>query len=280
MTETPNKCQLTDEEIKAYFSGDHLYGDDFDVKSIEQWFEAEREGYADLGARDQEDYSYSYHALNQVLGFRYLPTRQFKHAIGLGSAYGDEFMPIVDRLDQITIIEPSDELSRPNQLKGVNLEYIKPEISGQISMSDNSADLCLSLGVLHHIPNITTVVNECARCLEPGGYMIVKEPIVSMGDWRKPRRGLTANERGIPKAYLINMLGEAGFEIVAINCFNLFFVRRLSKLLKTGCYSSSWMTRFDVLISKLLGWNYRYHRTSLFSKFAPASIYVVAKKAG
>ncbi|HSR53601.1 MAG TPA: hypothetical protein VLV83_22470, partial [Acidobacteriota bacterium] len=61
---------------------------------IVAWFEDEREGYADLGAKDAGNYRYVYHALNQFHGFRFLPDQTFHHALGFGSGYGDEFVPV------------------------------------------------------------------------------------------------------------------------------------------------------------------------------------------
>jgi len=72
---------------------------------------------------------------------------------------------------------------------------------GDIPMRGESADLVICLGVLHHIPNVSHVFAEMARVLRPVAKMVVREPICSMGDWRRPRRGLTRNERGIPSGW-------------------------------------------------------------------------------
>ena len=72
--------------MSAYFSGEKLYGDDFDQIAIQRWFADEAEGYADLGAKDRESYRYGYHALNWLHGFRHLDrNRRFSRAMsGLG----------------------------------------------------------------------------------------------------------------------------------------------------------------------------------------------------
>ena len=74
--------------------------------------------------------------------------------------------------------------------------------------------LVTCFGVLHHIPNVSFVMSELGRVLEPGGVMLLREPVISMGDWRKPRRGLTKRERGIPLHLLQRIAVESGFEVI------------------------------------------------------------------
>ena len=73
----------------------------------------------------------------------------------------------------------------------------------------------ICLGVLHHVPTVGRVIGELARVLRPGGRMIVREPMVSMGDFRQPRPGLTARERGIPRALMRRFHQQAGLTILA-----------------------------------------------------------------
>lgn len=63
-------------------------------------------------------------------------------------------------------------------------------------------DLITCLGALHRIPNVSMVVNELYRCLGKGGYLLLREPVVSMGDWSVPREGLTKREGA--KKYLVS----------------------------------------------------------------------------
>lgn len=68
---------------------------------------------------------------------------------------------------------------------------------GKISFEDNSFDLITSFSVLHHVPNVSFVISELVRVLSKDGYLLIREPIHSMGDWSVKREGLTKNERGI-----------------------------------------------------------------------------------
>jgi ubiquinone/menaquinone biosynthesis C-methylase UbiE len=81
-------------------------------------------------------------------------------------------------------------------LNGVPLTYVKPVASGTLPFPDGTFDLITFSGVLHHIPNVSYVVGELARVVTPDGYLLLREPIHSMGDWRGPRRGLTKKNAG------------------------------------------------------------------------------------
>ncbi len=263
------------EPLDRYLSGERLYGDDFSPDQIGPWHDDEREGYADLGAKDVENYTYAYHALNALHGFGYLPDRRFLHALGLGSAHGDEFAPIADRVGRVTILEPSDIFAR-NSVHGIPARYIKPRADGTLPFPDRTFDLVTCLGVLHHIPNVTHVVREIHRCMSSGGFALVREPVISMGDWRHPRRGLTRRERGIPLALFRTMLGEAGFEIVKETLCVVPVIPYVWHLAGREAFNNRLATRLDRFFSRMLAWNLRYHATSLVKrKLRPVAAYYV-----
>lgn len=70
----------------------------------------------------------------------------FKRALGLGSAYGEEYLSIVER---ITILYPSDVFPVAS-IKGASVVYRKPLPSGGAPFSDGAFDLVLCFGVPHH----------------------------------------------------------------------------------------------------------------------------------
>jgi SAM-dependent methyltransferase len=269
---------MTD-ELAPFFAGEKLYGDDFSLPQIEQWYRDEAEGYANLGAKNKKSYQYSYHQLNILHGFKHLSSHRFHSVLGLGSAYGDEFLPIASQIDKLTIVDPSDAFQQHKECHGIPCQYVKPVPSGQLPFEDNAFSLITSLGVLHHIPNVSYVVSECFRCLEPNGIMLLREPIVSMGDWRKPRNGLTKRERGIPMALLDQIVTDAGF---CIERRQLCVFPALARMvLKCGMtpYNMRSATAFDAFLSKVFAWNITYHRRSFIRKLAPASVYYILKKA-
>jgi hypothetical protein len=60
---------------EEYFSGKKLRGDDFSLEEIEKWFEDEKEGYANLGSKNKDNYQYVYHELNKLVSFKYLDNK-------------------------------------------------------------------------------------------------------------------------------------------------------------------------------------------------------------
>lgn len=261
--------------MNKYFSGASLYGDDFCLSEIQAWYEDEKEGYADLGARDSSSYEYGYHALNQRHGFRYVPRVSFQKVLGFGSAYGEEFRPIADRIEQLVIVDPSDAFVR-KQVHGIPTIYVKPTIEGRLPFSDQDFDLVSCLGVLHHIPNVSFVLGELYRCLKPGGFALLREPVVSMGDWRQPRRGLTKRERGIPDHLFDSISAKVGFRCVSKRYCVFPVVPRICKLVfGQPAYNSAVATFLDDWLSAVTRWNLTYHATNPLKKFRPTAVYQV-----
>jgi 2-polyprenyl-3-methyl-5-hydroxy-6-metoxy-1,4-benzoquinol methylase len=269
---------MKSEDLAPYFSGEKLYGDDFSLEQIEQWFEDEQEGYADLGAGDRSSYQYSYHQLNIRHGYSKLRGRRFQNALGIGSAYGDEFQPIVGQLDSITVLDPSDSFADTTEILGVPCQYQKPNVDGKLSFPNQNFDLITCLGVMHHIPNVSQVMKECYRCLSDDGVMLIREPIVSMGDWSKPRRGLTKRERGIPLKIFEKIALDTGFKIKRKTLCVFPVVSKIGKKLGKITYNDPALVWLDRIFCKLFFLNTRYHRTSTLSKFGPASAYFILEK--
>lgn len=261
-----------------YFAGNALYGDDFDAQQRKHWYETEREGYAGRVQERPEAYRYKYHALNRYYGYGHLAGRLGLRVLGLGSARGDELLPIAQQAASFDIVEPSRHFAHDQTLAGVPTRYHMPDESGKFEFDDGSFDLVVSFGVLHHIANVSTVVRECQRVLAPGGLFLCREPIVTMGDWRHPRRGLTRNERGIPHRLFLDMFRQAGFELDQAALFDFAPFVRLVDTLGVDCFNSMMLTRIDRALSIMFGFNRRYHRTRTLQKFGPASVFIVARK--
>jgi len=263
--------------MNEYLAGTKLYGDDFSLPEIQKWYEDEREGYATLGDKSRASYTYEYHALNRLHGFQFIRGKRFRSALGLGSAYGDEFLPIVSQIDHVTILEPS-EAFRGTDVGGVPCDYVKPSVDGLMPFGDESFDLAICLGVLHHIPNVTTVVKELYRCLSQGGYLLLREPIDSRGDWSKPRRHATKRERGIPLHILDAITAGAGFHVVSRRLCVCAPFPGLCIRLGVHPFNCLVATRIDAVLSRLLRCNVRYHPTRLVHRIRPTSAYFVLAK--
>jgi len=264
-------------DMDEYFSGRSLYGDNFADTEIGEWYEDEKEAFTDLYIR-QKAYTYEYHALNNYHGFRHLPRQIFKDVLGLGSAKGDEFLPIINNIKRLTIVEPSELYRDVKQVHGVPTEYVQPNISGDLPFVENRFDLIAALGVLHHIPNVSYVLKECSRCLAPNGLMLLREPIISMGDWRYARPGLTKHERGIPLGLFYIMVEDAGMQIIYKSLCHFQPLIWLITKVGIDADNNAFVVRADAIFARLFSWNSRYHAKKYVDKFRPTVVYIVAKK--
>lgn len=264
-------------DIGKYLRGEKLYGDDFTPEQIDAWFRDEELGYFNLGASDKARYEYGYHALNDQHGYRHLPDRAYPSVLGVGSAYGEELKPVARRANRITILEPAEGFV-VREINGVPVNYAKPQASGILPFPDESFDLITCFGVLHHVPNVSTVVREFHRCLNRGGYALVREPIVSMGDWRKPRVGLTRHERGIPLDIFRKIVLAAGFKIARESKCVFSLTSRLRFLLSGPVYNSRLAVRVDSLLCRLPLWSDNYHPAGFLQKIRPTAVFYVLEK--
>jgi hypothetical protein len=214
--------------MKDYFLGNKLYGDDFDQKRINQWLDIEKDGYYNLTHNSNIPYSYGYYAFNNHHFYRHLKGR-FGTCVALGCARGDDISPISSRVKKFLAIEPATEWWT-SIISGTPAEYQPPSPDGKIPV--DRADLVIRFGALYHAPNVTAIISEFSRILPSGGIPLSREPICSMGDWRKPRPGLTRNERGLPRKWFEQTLQNFGFSIQR-RAFCMFpLTGRIARLLK------------------------------------------------
>jgi SAM-dependent methyltransferase len=269
------------ENFEDYFSGKKLYGDDLSLSEIQTWYDDEKEGYANLGAGESEHYQYYYHNLNITHGYNYLPSgKHFTKVLGIGSAYGTEFEPIKNRISELYMLEPSDQLVT-QEIFGIKPVYQKPTVEGKIEFEDNLFDLITCFGTLHHIPNVSFVMSEMSRILKPGGYLLIREPIISMGDWRKARTGLTRHERGIPINVFRKIIGNLKLNLIKETlCFTMmpFLVRKTEKLLKKPLYAYPAYLWFDRIFSRFTTSNLHYHAQKPLERIAPTNVFYVLQK--
>jgi len=266
--------------MNKYLTGDILYGDDFTIEQIKEWYENEKEGYANINDSGNSSYEYFYHQLNEIHGFKNLKNPSYENVLGFGSAWGYEFEPIINKVKNLTIIEPSENL-RSKNIGKIIPAYVSPEINGALKFSDNSFDLITCFGVLHHIPNVSFVLMELIRVLKPNGYLLIREPIISMGDWNVSRKGLTKCERGIPIAFFENILHNQPISAISKTyCFTLtsVFQKTIGVFLKKPIFSYKLYILFDKGISFLLKSNVHYHAKNLVQKISPLSVFYILSK--
>jgi SAM-dependent methyltransferase len=275
--------QTNDLEIEQALRGELLYGDNFSTEQIAQWFEDEKDGYFNLyygaetaGGPDSAEYEYA--QLAEQHCYKWLPKREFANALGVGSAHGAELKPILQRSMSVTVLEPSDGFASTT-IDGKSVTYVKPQASGLMPFKSQSFDIVVCFSVLHHIPNVSTVINEMFRVLKPGGYALLREPTHSMGDWRQPRRGLTKRERGIPLQIFRDIIARAGFRTEKETCCMFSLISRLS--IFTGG-KSVWtfdrIAKLDRLVCALPVWSRKYGAERFWHKIRPTAVSFVLVK--
>jgi SAM-dependent methyltransferase len=265
-------------DTRFCFSETSVYGDDFNLDQIKQWYEEEEYGYYNLEKSSTTEYNYIFDRLNDFHLYRFL-TGRFQVCLAYGCARGDDIAPLAPRVGRFVAIEPAEQWWSET-IAGTPITYMKPAISGDIRAADGTFDLLVCLNVLHHVANVTHVINEFGRVAAPGATFLFREPITSMGDWRQPRRGLTKNERGFPVQWLEKTLDNAGFEIRRRSLCMFPTTQRFAQALgfRSG-YDNIFFVWQDALISKITAWNLHYHRDTFLKKFGPwAASYVLTKR--
>ena len=256
---------------------DILYGDDFTIEAINQWYKEEEEAYANLYGESVTSNTFEHTNFDTLFGFNRIPQKKYKNVLGFGASWGYEFLPFIQNIEQLTIIE-SSEKTVSEKLGDIRPTYLKSLSSGTIELADNTFDLLTSFSVLHHIPNVTYVLSELIRITKKNGYLLIREPIHSMDLGNPQRTGLTKNERGIPKSYLLDILKNNNCEIVHAS-YHYFMYAFLSRKLKNPAFMRSKVyLRIDKFFSRLFLWNLHYVAKNPSQRIAPQYIYIVARK--
>lgn len=268
------------ETIPDELLGKKLYGNDFNFEQLGEWYADEENGYFNL--TNEEHLYYGEYVYDQKAGTpfhaRRLPRKHFPVCVALGCARGDDVVSLNRSIGRVIAIEPAMAWWR-DDIFGIPAQYMSPNISGKIDLDDKSVDLVVAFGCLHHVANVEFIMREFARILKPGGWMVIREPIISMGDFRQNRVGLTKRERGIPEHLMQDFITKAGMDIVHRSyCTFNPFVSLFHKMGLWVPFNYRIITVIDWLLSELTAFNSRYWRPKLWQKFAPSSAAFVAQR--
>lgn len=199
----------------------------------------------------------------------------------MGGGYGTELLPILDLVSDITILEPGEKF-QTDQIGGRSCRYVKPAPSGKMIFEDESFDCILCLGVLHHVPNVSYILQEFSRVLRADGVVMIREPITSMHIFDGiPRPSLTKRERGLPLVPFRQAIRDAGLTIRKETLYGfgpLTFVKG-----RMGWRDTAWSIRLDIALSKMFLWNYSYDsgpNRKIWKKFRPTYAAFFIEKEG
>jgi SAM-dependent methyltransferase len=147
-----------------------------------------------------------------------------------------------------------------------------------LSFNDNLFDYVIVLGVLHHIPNVSYVVSELVRVLKPGGILMVREPISNMRRKNILSKGLSPNERGIPKEFFVKLACDINLKILNINY--AYFPPLMIIISKIPVLEN--VPRFLYLIDRVFcnftGKYSKYDRKSMLERCIAGNLYYVFQK--
>jgi len=268
-------------DIAPYLTGAKVYGDNFTSAQLKRWYAEEEYAYYQLvqshGIYDVEEGKCLCAALNLRLFGAAVAGRHFGVCLGFGSAGGEELTQFAPQVERFEIVEPADQWHK-TCLAGKPAHYCKPDSRGTLPYADNTVDLIVCLSTLHHVANVSYVLGEFARVLAPGGLLLLREPLSSMGDWRFPRPGLTPNERGFPLHWLVATLAGNGLSVTSRKLCVFRPLEVLFRRVIAQPYMSRSYVWLDALLSWLFGWNLQYHRTRWWHKIAPGAVGLVAVK--
>jgi SAM-dependent methyltransferase len=260
-----------------FFAGDELYGDDLSPGDIDKWFEAEQLGYFELAGGAKKP-RYGYHALNYETLFKHIKGQRFETCLAIGCADGEEVAPLAGQIGRVIGVEPARRWWA-DEIAGIPATFVAPAPDGKIDLPEGSIDLITCLGVLHHIPNVSAVLTELGRVTKRDGVMLLREPNCTMGDWRRPRRGLTSNERGIPEKWLIAAAERAGFQLVRKTRYSFPLTSRIGpRLGRPDYFNHRSLVLFDRLATLATLWNMHYHRDRSWKKIAPSATAYVLRR--
>ena len=127
------------------------------------------------------------------------------------------------------------------------------------------------------------MLRKVARCLVPGGYPCLREPSVSMGDWRRPRGGLARRESGIPSCVFRRALMDTRLETLTENRWIFGPMGKAGRLLRRWlpiyANDSRLLVGVDALLCRIFSSNTTYHTENPILQFRPTAVAFVVRKA-
>lgn len=136
------------------------------------------EGFGDEWERfshetaDADELDELFRAYFAVFPWGRLPSDPTGADIGVGS--GRWAQRVAPRVGHLHCVDASDKALRVarQRVDGDNATFHLASV-GELPFGDASLDFAYSLGVLHHVPDTTAALQECARVLKPGAPFLV-----------------------------------------------------------------------------------------------------------
>lgn len=258
-----------------------LKGNDYSKKDIEKWYREEENYHNQFKGGLSKEYWIIYEIFNYEYAFKlFVNYKKESKVLSFGCAEGNDLKKNYEKYNfKLFGIEASDELMKTFKKNFPKATIKKANIYGNINFNDNFFDYIIILGVLHHIPNVSFVLNELYRVLKIGGRIIIREPISSMRPKNKVSENdlISPNERGIPIGFIKNELEKLDLKILSISKAYYAPLIRFIKIFNFFQKMSFLVYCTDRLCCSLPFPN-KYYRENIFLKCAPGSAYYIVEK--
>lgn len=256
-----------------------LLGNDFSLAQIEKWYQEEQAYHDQFEGGRGEEYWSIYEVFNRKYAIdKYVRLEEETKVLSFGCAEGADTAKLKEKYNFILYgIEASDALIEAFRNRYPDAVVKKATVEGKVNFPSSFFDYIFVFGVLHHIPNVSYVLNELHRVLKERGILIVREPISWMYTGESRSEGLSPNERGIPKKFFIREFRRIGFKILKTN---YAYYRPLMHIARKFPFFSKHpnLTYYlDYMLCHLPHTN-SYYTRNLLDRFAPGSAYYVIQK--
>jgi SAM-dependent methyltransferase len=180
---------------------------------------------------------------------------------------------VLSRADQVTVIDASGLPPHP-ALAALGASMRGPTGDGSIAEPDAAFGLITCFGVLTYLPDPVASFAELRRCLAPGGWLLLREPIVAMNLEQPEHTGLGRHGRGIPLAVLDDLV-RLGFTVQ----YRALCTVTLTRHLGPRPFNNPRAVRVDAMLSRTLAWNIHYRATWPWQRLRPkAAAYVLQRQ--
>ena len=126
-----------------------------------------------LDGKSNQELDSQFRAYTSILDFDLFKTDKAL-VVDMGAGSGRWTERLLPYFSNIIAIEPSDKAIEilKKRFNGDSRVRIEKATVKHNSIIDNSADLIISLGVLHHLPSTQEALVDCFRRIKPGGYLL------------------------------------------------------------------------------------------------------------
>jgi len=243
-----------------------------DPARASEWIDAEVRRWRSRRADLRQTYTDA--ALSHYHGFRHLPAdARFGRVLAFGGGDGQEILPVLGQAQRVTVIDASGLALHP-ALAEAGAEARGPVDDGSIAEPSGAFDLITCFGVLTYLPDPVASFAELRRCLAPGGWLLLREPIVAMNLEQPEHAGLGRYGRGIPLAVLDDLV-QQGFRV----CHRSLCTVAVTRHLGPNPYNDPRAVRIDALLARIMARNVHYRASRPWHHLRPkAAAYLLQKQ--